>query len=720
VRRIPQIVEDPTGAGAGSEALPAPPVHSTLSSALRHPVALADYRPDVDGLRAIAILAVVFFHAVPTYMPGGFTGVDVFFVISGFLITGLILRALTQDRFSIFEFYTRRARRIFPALILVLVVVWFFGWLWLLPDGYQRLTRHLTAGATFGLNLILYKDFDGYFQGLSSALTPLWSLGVEEQFYLMWPLLIVAVWRFRKGHPALLGIVALASFALNVAIMSSNPIADFYLPWNRLWELALGGVIAYVQLQGFRVPTVMTNAIATKLPTGLRAPDPRSRSLFGAALLLVSFAALSGNVPFPGWFALGPCLGAALIISAGPQNWFNRHVLASSPMVYLGLISYPLYLWHWPLLSLAQSVDTRRSYSVALTAAAIAAAFVLAAVTYRFVERPVRSAPRRVRVAGLLCVLMIGCASLGYLAYTKRVPALSESPGVERVMQATVENIWPESIRHAPGAAIEEGILPIGNGPRHVLFSGDSNIQQYYSRIVKLLADRPLNSHSATFAVRGYCAFGAVDIAGANESIERNRPGCRTYLDRVLGMANDPKVDTIVIGASWYVYFVAVQDQNHLGQPGPLRAGTDRALDSLKRTVAELIRRGKQVYIVLQMPVGTRLDPHQLIRRAFFPPKSIVDARSPRTSEIMRAIGPINSKLREVAQETGAKVIDPVPSLCTSTMCPVISPAGDPIYRDWNHLRPSYVRDNVTFLDETVLDDRARAAVAEGQRASLQ
>jgi len=667
-------------------------------------LAHADYRPDVDGLRAIAILAVVCFHADPSSLPGGFVGVDVFFVISGFLITGLILRALAQDRFSLLEFYIRRARRIFPALILVLVVVWIFSWLWLLPDDYLRVTRHLTAGASFGLNLLLYKDFDAYFQGLSSPLVHLWSLGVEEQFYLMWPLLIAVVWRWGRGRAGLLGIVALISFVSNLALTASNPIGAFYLPWSRLWELAMGGVIAYAQLQGLGIPTATRNAIVRTLPGWMRLPDPRSRSLLGAVLLLLSFVALNGNMPFPGWIALAPCVGTAFIISAGAQSWLNRRVLSYPPMVYIGLISYPLYLWHWPLLSFAQTIDPDGVHSTASTAAAIATSVALASMTYRFIERPVRSSARRGRVAAILCVLMIGCGSLGYLAYIKKIPALSESDGIDRIMQATVENIWPLSTRRVGGNSIEEGMLPIGNGAKRVLFIGDSNMQQYYSRIVKLLSDHPLNSHSATFAVRGYCAPGVADIPGSSEDIERHRAGCGTYLANVLRYANDPSVDTVVIGASWYVYFVADPDQKRFGQPGPLRPGTDRALESLMLTVTELIGRGKRVYIVLQMPVGPRLEPHQMIRQTFLPPSAVVDVHSPELSEITRAIGPINSKLRELAGEAGAKIIDPVASLCTSTVCPVASAAGDPIYRDRNHLRPSYVRDHVTYLDETVLD----------------
>lgn len=193
---------------------------------LAHPA----YRPDVDGLRAVAVLAVVIYHAAPGALPGGFVGVDVFFVISGFLISGIILRALAQGRFSLADFYARRVRRIFPALTVVLASVWIFGWLMLLPEEYRQLGKHIAAGAGFALNLVQFAQSGRYFGAIESEpLIHLWSLGVEEQFYLLWPLVLLALWRWRVGLLALILVAAAISFAANVSSVVQQPLAAFYL-----------------------------------------------------------------------------------------------------------------------------------------------------------------------------------------------------------------------------------------------------------------------------------------------------------------------------------------------------------------------------------------------------------------------------------------------------------------------------------------------------------
>src|SRR4030081_630578 len=199
------------------------------------------YRPDIDGLRAIAVMLVVNFHAFPEAMPGGFIGVDIFFVISGFLITGIIVRELDQQRFSLLGFYNRRIRRIFPALIVVLCAILVLGWLWMLPAAYAQLSADVFASAAFFANIALMLQ-SGYFDVESGKkpLLHLWSLGIEEQFYLFWPLMLMLVVRLRLGILAAVSVIGVASFALNVVLIDSNPMATFYLPFTRAWELLAG------------------------------------------------------------------------------------------------------------------------------------------------------------------------------------------------------------------------------------------------------------------------------------------------------------------------------------------------------------------------------------------------------------------------------------------------------------------------------------------------
>jgi peptidoglycan/LPS O-acetylase OafA/YrhL len=347
------------------------------------------YRADIDGLRAIAVLAVVAFHAVPSVLPGGFVGVDVFFVISGYLITSLLRQSLEDGSFRFSTFYARRIRRLAPALVVVLATVLAAGWTWLLTDELAQLAKHAASSVAFMMNLVLWRE-TGYFDTAAEQkpLLHLWSLGVEEQFYLIWPALLWATWRWRR--PAfVIGVVALLSFAANVAVVHTSPTAAFYLPTSRVWELAAGGLLA-----GLGPPR--------------RGWIVQALSLAGAVLLAVGCAVIRPSMPFPGWWALLPAGGAALLIAAGPRGWTNS-VLATRPLVFVGLISYPLYLWHWPILTFARMLEAG-PLGLWRTAALVALAVVLAWLTYRFVEQPIR------RATGRLVIVNLAVASGGVAA----------------------------------------------------------------------------------------------------------------------------------------------------------------------------------------------------------------------------------------------------------------------------------------------------------------
>ncbi len=663
------------------------PVSPSLYECEPSMVSHLEYRPDVDGLRAIAVLAVIVFHAGPKLVPGGFVGVDVFFVISGFLISGIILRALARRHFSLLEFYARRVKRIFPALIVMLAAVWVLGRAVLLPDEFQKLGKHIAAGAGFIFNLALFTDTRAYFGAITSPLIHLWSLGVEEQFYFIWPLFLLVTWRLGKGQLGVMVSAAIASFILNLVAVSSHPLASFYLPWNRLWELAMGGALAHAQLrEGAQLDRVRA-ALRARWPLLASLLGPNARGLTGVVLLIASLAVINEGRAFPGWWALGPCIGAFLLISAGPRGWINRHVLSQPAMVFIGLISYPLYLWHWPLLSLAHTAAWRE-FTPMIKIGAVAAAFGLATVTYKYVELPIRRSPRNTQLARPLFAVMVVCLCVGYLTFKKNIPARSASADIGRFVRAAKEkDPYPD----------EEGYLTLGNGPRRALFIGDSTIAQYYGRIAKVLADHPSNGHKAVFAWRAGCAPDA-------ELALINRAACRKLIQSAVEYAEDPQVDTVVIGFCWYAYFIGILDQDHVGETGPLVPGTDRALDSLKRMVAGFVNQGKRVYLVLQLPLDPAFPPRQMIRRTVFSPGFRLDVRPAERATIARNIDPFVSRLVQIARDTGATVIDPMDSLCDIKTCAAVTPSGEPIYHDSWHLRQAYIRESVSYLDETVLD----------------
>ena len=366
---------------------------------LTHP----KYRADIDGLRAIAILSVVCFHAFPQWMQGGFVGVDIFFVISGFLISSIIFDSLEKNSFSYYEFYVRRIKRIFPALILVLLTSYVAGWYLLLPDEYMQLGKHIASGAGFVSNLVLW-DEAGYFDKASDTkpLLHLWSLGIEEQFYIFWPLLLGLVWKYRLNFLVTTLFIAVASFLVNIFTVNTNPVAAFYSPFARFWELMIGGVLAYLILHKPHHLPKNTNW----------------QSTVGLLLIVIAVLSIDKDRAFPGWWALLPTLGAFLIISAQPTAWVNSYLLGNRVLVWIGLISYPLYLWHWVILSFLR-INESGLPSVEVRLAAVLASFFLAWLTYWAIERPIRYKTNVRWTVVVLCVLLSLIGFVGFNTFQR-------------------------------------------------------------------------------------------------------------------------------------------------------------------------------------------------------------------------------------------------------------------------------------------------------------
>lgn len=376
------------------------------------------YRPDIDGLRAIAICLVVLFHATPSQPSGGFIGVDIFFIISGFLISSIIYKGLEQGSFNYTDFYVRRIKRIFPALILVLSGCLIFGWFILLDDEYKSLGKHVAGGGGFISNFILWGE-SGYFDTTAAhkPLLNLWSLGIEEQFYIAWPLLLVML--SKRTTPIFLAVslLALFSFISNLWLINSRPIAAFYFPLTRFWELILGSMLAYVTLfHGGLIAFVLTRTQTQgNHLAGIQKKLSEASAILGVVLIIAACTLIDKDRAFPGWWALLPTMGAILLITAGPQAWFNRKVLSHRILVYIGLISYPLYLWHWPILSFANIV----SYGMPqpwIRLCAVAVSILLAWLTYKLIEKPTqvkRGMIVPITLSGL--VLLISIA--GYFIY---------------------------------------------------------------------------------------------------------------------------------------------------------------------------------------------------------------------------------------------------------------------------------------------------------------
>lgn len=661
------------------------------------------YRPDIDGMRALAILSVVIFHAFPSTLKGGFIGVDIFFVISGYLISGIILKGLDEKNFSFGSFYAHRIKRIFPALVIVLVCVSVAGWFLLLPDELRELGKHIAASVMYLQNYALAGEA-GYFDTASDLkpLTHMWSLAIEEQFYLVFPLVLVCAWRFGLNLLTIIILAALVSFALNIQGVKANPSTAYYLPQIRFWELLTGSALAYIDL--YKKTYVLD--VFAKLafcPVFFSRPPIAARknellgemfSAAGITLIAVSLFLIEKGYSFPGWWGIGPVFGAFLIIFGGPETWINRVLLSSRPMVFVGLISYPLYLWHWPLLSFAQIVSDGGA-SVITRTIILVASVILAWLTFRFIERPIRKG-RNGRLKVLILVslsLILGAA--GYYTYlnqgfSARLEAFS------KISKAAGEWDYPGRLVPTKFDSISYNMQQSSN-TMTTMYVGDSNIEQYYPRIEHLIKSSPNSMNSAIFKTGGGC----LPVIGLQ--YDDMHTHCRAMMQDVVALVKGkPEINRIVIGAQWNGYLTTgfgLVDPIHPGD-----AAYDRALSSLSGFIREMVSNGKLVYLVANIPVGKEIDPKYVAQRdiSAFPDVFKLRAGGIDKTELERKFGKIRIDLKKVGFEAGAIVIDPVDYLCTDR-CESLDDQGNPIYKDVSHLRPSFVRDRVDFLDKTIV-----------------
>lgn len=333
------------------------------------------YRPDIDGLRALAIIPVILFHAGATWLPGGFIGVDVFFVISGYLISSIILRETAAGEFSFLRFYERRLRRIIPALLVVLIATVATFQVIALPDQAQQ-TAESGIAALLSVSNFYFWRTSGYFAPAAEYMPLLhtWTLAVEEQFYLIFPMVVLVLLKLRLSVKWVFATGTVAAFVFGYWLSVEKSSVAYYLLPARAWELAIGAVLA-----AGVVPVVRGAAMREFLPA------------FGIGLIVFSMFYIRSDMVFPGWVALMPCLGAAMVIHAGGRSWVAQRVLAARPVVFVGLLSYSLYLWHWPVLTALRIRTANAHLDLPIVAGAIVAIFLLAWVSWRYVERPFRN-----------------------------------------------------------------------------------------------------------------------------------------------------------------------------------------------------------------------------------------------------------------------------------------------------------------------------------------
>ncbi len=427
-------------------------------------------------------------------------GVDVFFVISGFLISTIILRDTTNNTFKFTDFYVRRINRIFPAVLIVLTASLIFGWIALLPEEYQQIGRHIATGAGFAANFTLWNEA-GYFDRAAELkpLLHLWSLGIEEQFYILWPLLL---WFWAKTRISVLPFIAvltISSFVWNVKGVVTSPVATFYSPLTRMWELLFGGCLAWqtlsMQRQLWRQVCFTDGGNRNWFPHFKQSLERQRnvlnnlQSLLGGLLVVYPVCSFNKGMHFPGSLALVPVFGACLVISAGTQGWLNRTLLSSRILVWFGAMSFPLYLWHWPLLSFARILE----FDVANIEVRISVVFIsilLAWVTYIWIETPIRFRRNdRMVTAGLIAgMILVGSAGFGIYA-KDGVPArlLDKNKNIIEIFSDPLPSVknyeCSEVIPELANITFDLGCKLSKNTEPEILFLGDSHVTHYKNAV---------------------------------------------------------------------------------------------------------------------------------------------------------------------------------------------------------------------------------------------
>lgn len=631
------------------------------------------YRPDIDGLRALAIGAVVLYHCRFGVFAGGFVGVDVFFVISGYLIALLIYPPMREGRFSFLEFWERRIRRIFPMMAVMLAVTTAFALLILFPADLKRYAASLAAAVAFVSNFEFFSEA-GYFD-VDAGQKPIlhtWSLGAEAQFYLVFPPLLYALRKLDRDRLLqILGGLAIASFGLSLWAVEAAPAFAFYLLPARLWELLLGVMLAIA------APRAPQNAVLTN---GLAAA--------GLGLIGWSIVTLSSDTRFPGAAALAPCIGTAAVIYAGlsPGSLVNR-LLSARGLVFAGMISYSLYLWHWPVLALARYYAFGE-LTLGQTALAVGASVALAVLSWRYVEQPML---RRAWLPGRARLMQVSGAGLFALALTGGAVAWAEGlpqrfPAEIRAILAIAQE-RPDGLslcfNPAIGAIRAGQICRIGGNADDATFLlwGDSHAEA----VVPAVSDAAFRGERVgRYAARGSCP----PLLGVTSS---RGTGCRAFADAVVKFAIAAEIEEVVIAGYWADYaegsslapgggHVLISDDG--GAPATVEGNRAVFRSGLERTVKTLTDANIKVVLVGPIPEIAWPVPETLARidaRA-----NGKDIRTDRALYLKRSAFVLEA-FEAMREKYGVLVLRPDAVLCGSGKCDVVRD-GHPLYRDAHHL----------------------------------
>jgi peptidoglycan/LPS O-acetylase OafA/YrhL len=616
------------------------------------------FRCDINGLRAWAVMAVVLYHFAVSGIGGGFVGVDVFFVISGYLMFGIISSGLERGDFSVWRFYLARARRIVPALFVLCVVMLLAGWFFLMPEEYRVLGRHVRESLTFASNVRYFKE-SGYFDVASQEkwLLHTWSLSVEWQFYLILPLVLMLLARFLPGRRGVMGVVGalfVVSLGLCVWRSSVSPSDAFYLIQNRAWEMLAGALVYMAGQRAF---------------SGLQR---RALELLGFALVIGAIALFDKHTLWPSWRAVLPVLGSALILLAARQDsvWTDN-----APAQWLGTRSYSIYLWHWPLVVALAYMD--KAANPLWIAMGVIVSLLLGHLSYVWVETPAQQRLGRFTARRAGAVLVLGVAAMMVLAQQVRMT------GIPKRLPETVALVDAERNNHNP--RLKECLDPdkschYGEGATRAILIGDSHADAV---VTALQAALPQAQGSVLFRGGSGClvTFGMHNATGKRYCDKLNHDLEEEYT------RYPANVPVVVVGrTSQYIGGGEPSEFRPLFNLGDDSVTVDKAFltEFKQRYVDTMCRLAKDrpLYLVRPLPEMPASVPTRL-GRAMLLGKSVEISLPLERYQARHAF--VWAMQDEVASQCGAHLLDPLPYLCAQGACQGVE-AGRPLYRDADHL----------------------------------
>mgnify|MGYP005849960049 CR=1 FL=1 len=622
------------------------------------------YRADIDGLRAVAILSVLIYHVWPNLLPGGFIGVDIFFVISGYLISLQILSNLREETFSIKDFYRRRIKRIAPALLLVVLTTIIIAELILLPHDAQDVSRSAFASVFSAANIYFWLFEDtSYFAATTDELPllHLWSLGIEEQFYLLWPLILLALGQavYRRNFVFLLIAVIAASFTFAQLYYQTDPSFVFYMLPSRAGELMVGALAAvisdrYASSNFPRTPVIIVGTV-------------------GLFLIAISLVAVSGDNVFPGVLAIPPTVGTAFLILSGQfgPNWANK-VLANRLFVLIGLVSYSAYLWHWPMLAFLRY--GRFDISPILGLGVIGLTFLLAAISYTFVEKPCRRS--RGSFVGVLKKQFVFPAAAILLIYVVSEVSHGKAlrwvtPNYAERRAAVIDETRPATsydyvcqVQRIDATDFEKRNCWIGGphqqGLKAILF-GDSNAAQYVGILGEIAKNQDFSFYNVAI---GSCP---PIMHGLQEAARPRRlSDCEHSLEIAWQALDD--FDVVILGGAWTGYIER----------------SDEFLTDLTMTIERLVGSGKIVIILGRTPVIEGHDLRCREKAISFPFKKCPVSHTVPLSPEVQAV---NAFLQRYSRKmSNVEYFDVNSFLCPDLKCEVYDPSGTSNYYDPGHI----------------------------------